>query len=158
MERYHQTAGDPPRRDSEGKRQEAEELGAMVEQFLARGGEIEQVGYKMREKPEKNFVINPLKTPVYNGALAAEQPARAKPAAPRAAAAAPKPQQPKPAPQSVPLDTGVDKKSWLIGMLKTQALIAEQTTKLARELGIGDAELRRLGRRHGLPEVIYGAR
>lgn len=156
MERYHQTAGDPPRRDIDGKRQEAEELGSLVAQFLANGGEIEQVGYKMREKPE-NFVINPMNTPVYNGALAADQSLRAKPGAPRAAAA-PKPQQPKPAPQPAPLDTGVDKKSWLIGMLRTQALIAEQTTKLARELGIGDAELRRLGRRHGIPEVLHGAR
>lgn len=156
MESYHQTAGDPPRRDIDGKRQEAAELGSLVEQFLAGGGQIEQVGYKMREKPD-TFVINPMNTPVYNGTLAAEQPLRAKPGAPRAAAA-PKPQQSKPAHQPVPLDTGVDKKSWLIGMLRTQALIAEQTTKLARELGIGDAELRRLGRRHGLPEVLYGAR
>lgn len=156
MERYHQTAGDPPRRDIDGKRQEAEELGSLVEQFLADGGQIEQVGYKMREKPAA-FVINPMNTPVYNGALAAEQPIRAKPTAPRAAAA-PTPQQPAPAPQPLPLDPGLDKKAWLIGMLKTQALIAEQTSKLARELGIGDTELRRLGRRHGLPEVLYGTR
>ncbi|WP_275629843.1 hypothetical protein [Pseudomonas sp. 273] len=157
MERYHKTAGDPPRRDIDGKRQEAEELGSLVEQFLADGGQIEQVGYRMREKPD-TFVINPMNTPVYNGALAAEQPIRAKPTAPRAAAAVPKPLQPTPAPRMLPLDPGLDKKAWLIGMLKTQALIAEQTFKLARELGIGNAELRRLGRRHGLPEVLYGAR
>ncbi|WP_435608529.1 hypothetical protein [Pseudomonas knackmussii] len=157
MERYHKTAGDPPRRDIDGKRQEAKELGSLVEQFLASGGQIEQVGYKMREKSD-TFVINPLKTPVYNGALAAEQTVRAKPTAPRAAAAAPEPQQPKPASKPLPVDAGIDKKAWLVGMIKTQALIAEQTSKLARELGIGDAELRRLGRRHGLPEVLYGAR
>ncbi|HEJ5290246.1 TPA: hypothetical protein ACKR0F_006368, partial [Pseudomonas aeruginosa] len=66
MERYHSTAGDPPRRDADVKRQEAQELDELVQQFLAGGGQIEKVGYKMRELPD-TFVINPMKTPVYNG-------------------------------------------------------------------------------------------
>ncbi|HGE2153700.1 TPA: hypothetical protein ACGJXQ_005453, partial [Pseudomonas aeruginosa] len=49
MERYHSTAGDPPRRDADVKRQEAQELDELVQQFLAGGGQIEKVGYKMRE-------------------------------------------------------------------------------------------------------------
>ncbi|MFU6621989.1 hypothetical protein ACM8AB_27955 [Pseudomonas aeruginosa] len=65
MERYHSTAGDPPRRDADVKRQEAQELDELVQQFLAGGGQIEKVGYKMRELPD-TFVINPMKTPVYN--------------------------------------------------------------------------------------------
>ncbi|HEK4028516.1 hypothetical protein [Pseudomonas aeruginosa] len=82
MERYHSTAGDPPRRDADVKRQEAQELDELVQQFLAGGGQIEKVGYKMRELPD-TFVINPMKTPVYNGALAENSSLKAKPAAPR---------------------------------------------------------------------------
>ncbi len=80
MERYHSTAGDPPRRDADVKRQEAQELDELVQQFLAGGGQIEKVGYKMRELPD-TFVINPMKTPVYNGALAENSSLKAKPAA-----------------------------------------------------------------------------
>ncbi|ELK4822966.1 hypothetical protein RVS34_002303 [Pseudomonas aeruginosa] len=83
MERYHSTAGDPPRRDADVKRQEAQELDELVQQFLAGGGQIEKVGYKMRELPD-TFVINPMRTPVYNGALAENSSLKAKPAAPRA--------------------------------------------------------------------------
>ncbi|WP_200967855.1 hypothetical protein [Pseudomonas aeruginosa] len=82
MERYHSTAGDPPRRDADVKRQEAQELDELVQQFLAGGGQIEKVGYKMRELPD-TFVINPMKTPVYNGALAENSSLKAKAAAPR---------------------------------------------------------------------------
>ncbi len=44
MERYHSTAGDPPRRDADVKRQEAQELDELVQQFLAGGGQIEKSG------------------------------------------------------------------------------------------------------------------
>lgn len=157
MERYHKTAGDPPRRDLDGKRQEAEELGSLVDQFLAEGGEIKQIGHKMLDKP-CNFVINPMTTPVYNGALAAELELKAKPAAPKVAATAPVPHQPIPFPELPPVDPSLDRKAWLIGMLKAHAVVAEQISKLARQSGISDTELRRLARRHGVGVMFYGAR
>ncbi|EMG6235563.1 TPA: hypothetical protein ACVGKW_005065 [Pseudomonas aeruginosa] len=40
MERYHSTAGDPPRRDADVKRQEAQELNELVQQFLAENSSL----------------------------------------------------------------------------------------------------------------------
>ncbi|WP_181321651.1 hypothetical protein [Pseudomonas protegens] len=65
MEYYHSTVEDPPRRDIDSKRQESQNLAEQIQQFLADGGQIQQVGYKMQERP-KAFVINPMTTPVYN--------------------------------------------------------------------------------------------
>lgn len=155
MERYHKTAGDPPRRDIDGKLQQAEELGSLVLQFLARGGQIEQVGHKMSDKPA-GFVINPMTTPVHNGALATDQPIKAKPDVKCVVATVPPPSEP--ATVQVPAEPSLDKRAWLVGMLKAQALVTEQISKLARESGISDAELRRLARRHGVGVVFYGAR
>ncbi|MBG4115699.1 hypothetical protein I5F41_34750, partial [Pseudomonas aeruginosa] len=147
MERYHSTAGDPPRRDADVKRQEAQELDELVQQFLAGGGQIEKVGYKMRELPD-TFVINPMKTPVYNGALAENSSLKAKPAAPRTQSKTEPQRSPAPVPALQPAP-GVNPKVWLSRMIAAQALLAAQTARLARELGVSDAELRRLGRRHG---------
>ncbi|MBG6517314.1 hypothetical protein I5I76_04805 [Pseudomonas aeruginosa] len=155
MERYHSTAGDPPRRDADVKRQEAQELDELVQQFLAGGGQIEKVGYKMRELPD-TFVINPMKTPVYNGALAENSSLKAKPAAPRTQAKTEPQRSPAPLPALQPAP-GVNPKVWVSRMIKAQALLAAQTARLARELGVSDAELRRLGRRHGM-EVFHGTR
>ncbi|MDG9783674.1 hypothetical protein [Metapseudomonas otitidis] len=66
MERYHDTAGDPPRRDEAAKAAERAMLEGQVEAFLARGGQVRLVGHQMRKAPEP-FVINPRTTPVYNG-------------------------------------------------------------------------------------------
>lgn len=66
MERYHDTAGDPPRRDAAVKAADRAALADQMEAFLARGGRVQEIGHQMREAPEP-FVINPLTTPVYNG-------------------------------------------------------------------------------------------
>ncbi|MDE9812406.1 hypothetical protein ACUS6W_17835 [Pseudomonas aeruginosa] len=68
MERYHDTAGDPPRRDVAAKASERAALAEQMAAFLERGGSIKEVGHQMREAPEP-FVINPLTTPVYNGGV-----------------------------------------------------------------------------------------
>ncbi|MDA8483616.1 hypothetical protein NNO07_11085 [Pseudomonas resinovorans] len=39
-------------------------LAQRTEEFLAQGGQVEQVGFQMKDTPEV-FVINPRKTPVY---------------------------------------------------------------------------------------------
>ncbi|HCE7990862.1 TPA: hypothetical protein NHR36_006454, partial [Pseudomonas aeruginosa] len=118
-------------------------------------GQIEKVGYKMRELPD-TFVINPMKTPVYNGALAENSSLKAKPAAPRTQSKTEPQRSPSPVPALQPAP-GVSPKVWLSRMIAAQALLAAQTARLARELGVSDAELRRLGRRHGM-EVFHGTR
>ncbi|MDH0894394.1 MULTISPECIES: hypothetical protein [unclassified Pseudomonas] len=65
MERYHTTAGEPPRRDNEAKAAASALLADQVEAFLARGGRVQEIGHQMRETPEP-FVINVRTTPVYN--------------------------------------------------------------------------------------------
>ncbi|MDU0531457.1 hypothetical protein Q8X06_04330, partial [Pseudomonas aeruginosa] len=135
--------------------QEAQELDELVQQFLAGGGQIEKVGYKMRELPD-TFVINPMKTPVYNGALAENSSLKAKPAAPCTQSKTEPQRSPAPVPALQPAP-GVNPKVWLSRMIAAQALLAAQTARLARELGVSDAELRRLGRRHGM-EVFHGTR
>lgn len=71
MERYHDPQTDPlPIRSAhhEAERQRLEELTA---EFLAKGGEVQQVGHQMRDK--YTFVLNPSRSPVY--AHLFEQPA-----------------------------------------------------------------------------------
>ncbi|MCF6758288.1 hypothetical protein L3X14_17050 [Pseudomonas balearica] len=66
MERYHDTAGDPPRSDLLVKEADRLRLEQQVADFLARGGAVQQIGYQMSAAPEP-FVINARTTPVYNG-------------------------------------------------------------------------------------------
>lgn len=66
MERYHNTAGDPPRSDMQVKEAERLRLQQQMADFLARGGAVQQIGYQMSTGPEP-FVINARTTPVYNG-------------------------------------------------------------------------------------------
>ncbi|TBV10223.1 hypothetical protein [Stutzerimonas kirkiae] len=65
MERYHDIAGDPPRRDIAAKATDRMALAEQIEAFLAGGGRVQEVGHQMREI--QPFVINPRTTPVYNG-------------------------------------------------------------------------------------------
>jgi len=69
MERYHSTAGDPPRRDMTAKAGERAELERQMAEFLARGGQVQQVGAQMADKAVP-FVINARTTPVYSPELA----------------------------------------------------------------------------------------
>lgn len=66
MQRYHDTAGDPPRSDLQIKEAERVRLEQQVADFIASGGTVQQIGYQMSTSPEP-FVINARTTPVYNG-------------------------------------------------------------------------------------------
>ncbi len=54
----------PIHTDSARRDQERERLAKATEAFLAKGGQVEQVGFKMKNAPE-SFVISARKTPVY---------------------------------------------------------------------------------------------
>ncbi|WP_300656245.1 hypothetical protein [Pseudomonas sp.] len=64
MQRYHDTRNDPLPLTSTVQETERLRIEQATQAFLARGGEIEQVGYQMSEAPA-SFVINPERTPVY---------------------------------------------------------------------------------------------
>lgn len=68
MERYHSTAGDPPSRDMTSAQRESKRLEEQVAEFLARGGQIQQVGVQMRQEALP-YVIHYDRTPVYNPEL-----------------------------------------------------------------------------------------
>lgn len=64
MQRYHDTARDPMPVRSPYHEQERQRLEQLTEDFLAKGGAINQVGHQMKDELLP-FVINPAKTPVY---------------------------------------------------------------------------------------------
>ena len=62
MQRYHDPSEDP--QSTTMHEQERQRIAAATEAFLAKGGQIEQVGHQMQAS-SPTFVINPTKTPVY---------------------------------------------------------------------------------------------
>lgn len=58
MERYHSTAGDPPQRLDDSRRQESLELAVLTAQFLARGGKIQYLEPQRRDSQEM-LIISP---------------------------------------------------------------------------------------------------
>ncbi|WP_439861599.1 hypothetical protein [Pseudomonas sp. MBLB4136] len=64
MQRYHEPRHDPLPLRSPYHEAESQRIEQLTQAFLARGGQIEQVGHRMSEAPA-TFVINPERTPVY---------------------------------------------------------------------------------------------
>lgn len=64
MQRFHDTTKDPLPLQSPQHDIERAELERLTAAFLARGGEIEQVGYRMSDASAK-FTINAERSPVY---------------------------------------------------------------------------------------------
>ncbi|WP_312395798.1 hypothetical protein [Stutzerimonas kunmingensis] len=118
---------------------ESRRIAAATEAFLARGGEIEQVGAKMLDGPEP-FVINPRRTPVYahlfeqaepTPAPAAPKPAKAKQPVGRIA-------QPAPATPSP------------VALIRAWGLLGRTPKEMAESLNIHEKDLRQLCRQHGI--------
>lgn len=64
MQRYHDTSTDPLPLHSPLHDAARITLDQQTSEFLARGGQIEQVGFQMSSAPA-SFVINPERSPVY---------------------------------------------------------------------------------------------
>jgi hypothetical protein len=79
MQRYHDPSEDPL--SATAHEQERQRIAAATEEFLDKGGKIEQVGHQM-QTTSPTFVINPTRTPVYAHLFVRpeEEPLRAKPA------------------------------------------------------------------------------
>ena len=63
MQRYHDTSTDPLPLRSAYHEEERQRIEQATKAFLAQGGQIEQIGFQMRDK--YTFVINAAKSPVY---------------------------------------------------------------------------------------------
>ncbi|WP_137971889.1 hypothetical protein [Pseudomonas sp. F(2018)] len=64
MQRYHDTSTDPLPIRSPYHEQERQRLEELTAEFLAKGGQVQEVGFQMRDK--YTFVIAPEKTPIYS--------------------------------------------------------------------------------------------
>ena len=64
MQRFHDTRNDPLPLHSTVQDAERLRLEQATQAFLAKGGQIDQVGFQMSDAPS-NFVINPERTPVH---------------------------------------------------------------------------------------------
>lgn len=63
MQRYHDTSTDPLPIRSPYHEKERQRLEQLTAEFLAKGGQVQEVGFQMRDK--YTFVIAPAKSPVY---------------------------------------------------------------------------------------------
>ncbi|WP_395505972.1 hypothetical protein [Ectopseudomonas hydrolytica] len=81
MQRYHDASRDPLPIRSPYHDQERLNIAKATEEFLAKGGQIEQVGHQM-QATSPTFVINLTRTPVYAHLFVRpeDEPLRAKPA------------------------------------------------------------------------------
>ncbi|MFV3367534.1 hypothetical protein ACNFH5_05060 [Pseudomonas sp. NY15435] len=134
MQRYHDTQTDPLPLRSPYHEAERQRLEQLTTDFLAQGGEIQQVGHQMRDK--YTFVLNPARSPVY--AHLFEQPAPAPEAPPveRPLTAQAKPERATPAPL---LDART-----LAARLIVQAALGAAPGQAAKAVGIGEKHARQI--------------
>lgn len=112
---------------------ESRRIAAATEAFLARGGEIEQVGAKMLDGPE-SFVINPRRTPVYAHLFEQAEPTPA-PAVPQPVGRIAQPAPATPSP---------------VALIRAWALLGHTPKDMAERLNITEKHLRQLCRQHGI--------
>lgn len=156
MQRYHDTSRDPLPIRSPYHDQERLNIAKATEAFLAKGGQIEQVGHQMQAS-SPTFVINPTKTPVYAHLFVRpeDEPVRAKPAVkPNTAPAPAKPEieveapaaEPKPA---APKRTDVVqelRELSIAARLMVQAALGASPGIAARAIGINEKQARQVAR------------
>lgn len=154
MQRYHDTSRDPLPIRSPYHDQERLNIAKATEEFLAKGGQIEQVGHQMQAS-SPTFVINPTKTPVYAHLFVRpeDEPVRAKPAVkPNTGPAKPEMKaevpaaEPKPA---APKRTDVVQELRdvaLASRLMVQAALGASPGIAARAVGITEKQARQVAR------------
>ncbi|TWC35081.1 hypothetical protein FBY03_111129 [Pseudomonas sp. SJZ079] len=126
MQRYHDTNRDPLPIRSPGLDAERQRLEQATLAFLAEGGQIEQIGYQMKDK--YSFVIDASKSPVYAPLF---QPSSITAQAKQALEAEP-----------VELLSGEQ----LAARLIVQAALGASPKQAAQAVGIGEKQARQLAR------------
>lgn len=152
MQRYHDPSEDP--QSATMHEQERQRIAAATEAFLAKGGQIEQVGHQMQDT-SPTFVINPTRTPVYAHLFVRpkDEPVRAKPAVkPNTAAAKPEIEAEAPAVEAkpeAPQRTDVVQELRdvaLASRLMVQAALGASPGIAARAIGISEKQARQVAR------------
>ncbi|WP_447588686.1 hypothetical protein [Aquipseudomonas campi] len=147
MERYHDTSRDPLPLVSPQHEIERQRLADATAAFLASGGQVQQVGFQMKDAPE-TFVINAKKTPVYAHLFVPPEPE------PLRAKAQPAPT----VVQVEPVQQLVVTKSRRPGMttatlasrLMVQAALGATPGEAARAIGIHEKQARQVARDHNI--------
>lgn len=139
MQRYHDPRRDPLPTRAPHLEAESQRLAQLTEQFLAGGGQIEQVGHQMKDK-HPAFVICADRSPVY--AHLFEQ----RPPAPKAQA---------PARESAPAEPVVETATpadvdeiRLAGCLLAEAILGRPPRIAARNAGITEKRARQIARKY----------
>lgn len=154
MQRYHDTSRDPLPIRSPYHDQERLNIAKATEAFLAKGGQIEQVGHQMQAS-SPTFVINPTKTPVYAHLFVRpeDEPVRAKPAVkPNTGPAKPEIEAETPAVEAKPAEpkrTDVVQELRdvaLASRLMVQAALGASPGIAARAVGITEKQARQVAR------------
>lgn len=127
MQRYHDPRIDPLPQRSAHLEAEALRIEQATEAFLAKGGQIKQIGYQMSDAPT-TFVINAERSPVY--AHLYQKPATETEAAPIA-------------PSIEPLDALEAKQ---VGQVMARAALGEPPKWIAKQLHMTEKRVRQLAR------------
>lgn len=152
MQRYHNSERDPLPLVSPLHELERQRLAEATEAFLAKGGQVQQVGYQMKNAPDL-WVINAKKTPVYAHLFVRpeEEPLRAK-AKPAPVVVQAEPvqllQAELPAPQPVVIKSrraGLTL-GQLAARLMVQAGLGASPGEAAKAVGIGEKQARQIAR------------
>lgn len=152
MERYRNPDRDPLPLVSPTHELERQRLAEATEAFLAKGGQVQQVGFQMKNAPEL-WVINPKKTPVYSHLFVRpeEEPLRAK-AQPAPIVGQAEPvqllQAELPVPQPVVMKSrraGLTS-GQLAARLMVQAALGAAPGAAAKAVGIGEKQARQIAR------------
>lgn len=148
MQRYHDPSEDPLSATA-AHEQERQRIAAATEEFLAKGGQIEQVGHQM-QATSPTFVINPTKTPVYAHLFVRpeDEPVRAKPTVKPNTAPA-KPEVKVEAPAAEPKRTDVVQELRELSVaarLMVQAALGASPGIAARAIGINEKQARQVAR------------
>jgi hypothetical protein len=143
MQRYHDVRHDPLPTRAPHLEAESQRLEELTKQFLAEGGQIEQVGHQMKDKYPA-FVICADRSPVY--AHLFEQ----RPPAPKRAAP-----MPPPVPESAPAEPVVraavpadDGEIRLAGCLLAEATLGRPPRVAALHAGISEKQARQIARKY----------
>lgn len=154
MQRYHDTSRDPLPIRSPYHDQERLSIAKATEEFLAKGGQIQQVGHQM-QATSPTFVINPTRTPVYAHLFVRpeDEPLRAKPAVkPNTVPAKPEIEGEAPAAEAKPAapkraDVVQEPRDVaLASRLMVQAALGASPGIAARAIGIPEKQARQVAR------------
>ncbi|PIA66343.1 hypothetical protein CDR19_25335 [Ectopseudomonas toyotomiensis] len=154
MQRYHDASRDPLPIRSPYHDQERLNIAKATEEFLAKGGQIEQVGHQM-QATSPTFVINPTRTPVYAHLFVRpeDEPVRAKPAVKPNTAPA-KPEIEAEAPAASPEQAAAPRTDIvqelrelsIAARLMVQAALGASPSIAARAIGISEKQARQVAR------------